>query len=89
MLPYVPRRLQEVTLGVQRVAVILPVEEQENVGGLTVTSEPDVDEGQDVVGRNATDDAEERDLVPTSGSLKQGLVVGDKTQGLGAVVSME
>ena len=33
VLPYVPKVLDEVTLGVQRVAVILPVEDQIDVGG--------------------------------------------------------
>ena len=44
VLPYIPRALDEVTLGVQRVAVILPVEDQTDVGdsvGATVESAAD------------------------------------------------
>ena len=45
VLPYVPKVLDEVTLGVQRVAVILPVEDQIDVGVSEGAMMEDVDGG--------------------------------------------
>ena len=41
-----PKKLQEITLGVQRVTVVLPVEEQEDVGAVVVARRPDTDRNE-------------------------------------------
>ena len=127
MLPYIPKKLQEITLGVQRVAVVLPVEQQQDVGatvgsnrlesnqGEVEASSQDatqedhgtgsvpavvsqrqgsairnglvIDEDQVVIGPGATEDVQDGSSARFGGSQGQSSVVGDRLQGLGAVVS--